>query len=336
MEDALLAGGNEDALHAGGNVEHTVQEDETFAHGADVQTRSPLKKVAVYLVIAYAWTFIFGWIFVAYQKEPALRHNIFAFLGVAAFGPTGSAFVTQYWLDGGVNGMKKLIRRCHPKLIPRAWVLGCVFLFPALLCTLSAFYVWFGGPPPETKQVGAFFTTMAMSIPVGSMGEEFGWRGMMLPDVQDLLDEFVWRRTAGSQLEDGAARQKAPQWRWSPIVASAIIGVFWGCWHLPSFFVDQLRQSHVHFAQFVLQSILYAVFFTWQSNCTSASILAAWIMHASINTTGGLNPWGDVEYPSFLAMPNSLWTLMLLMYCLALVWVVGPQLGRKPCDLLNP
>ena len=281
-----------------------------------------MKKLCVFVAMAFGWTWVFGWPVVAYQHSSAVKDNVIIFLAVGAFGPTISAFATQYIFERK-EGVLNLVRRCHPKLIPRAWVLGCLFLVPTALCVLSALFVWFGGAPPKTKVPGEFFVTAAISIPVGALGEEFGWRGVMLPDAQTLVDE--WRRPR----RPGSAQHPAPKWRWSPVVASIVIGAIWATWHLPSFFVSSLTQSHCNFGQFFLGSIFYSVLYTWQSNSTNGSILAALVMHASINTFGGLNPWGDVEYPDFLAMPNSLFTLELLLICLALVWVVGPELGRE-------
>jgi hypothetical protein len=40
-------------------------------------------------------------------------------------------------------------------------------------------------------------------------------------------------------------------------------------------------------------------------------------------------PWGSRAFPPFWAMPNALQTLVMLVAALALLWCVGPDLGRS-------
>ena len=68
--------------------------------------------------------------------------------------------------------------------------------------------------------------------------------------------------------------------------------------------------------------------YTWQSNGTSGSILAAIILHASINTFSELDPWGSEQYPNFLAQPNSWYALEIYVVISLLLWTEGPALGR--------
>jgi membrane protease YdiL (CAAX protease family) len=280
------------------------------------------RRVVCFLVGAYAWTWMFGFPCVAQQDSAVLKDYLMVFLGIGAFGPTISAFVVQYFFDGGRNGVLKLVHRCNPSKIPRTWMIYSFLSMPVMLGFTSAMYVWFGGPPPKQKSLVSFITVFLISFPVGSLGEEFGWRGIMLPDMFAILDR-------------AATKDPNQQWRWSPVVASAIIGVFWAIWHLPAFFVKDLTQSRCNFGQFVIQEMLYSVFYTLCSNHTENSILAAIIMHASINTFGALIPWGDVEYPNFTAMPNSIQTIVMFIGVVLLIFAVGPELGR-PKQIKGP
>ncbi len=82
------------------------------------------------------------------------------------------------------------------------------------LCNLTRLIQRFGGsfPAQRVKTASSFFTTLAISFPVGSLGEEFGWRGVMAPYLNTLLD----RKFGGSRF-----------WKWTPAIQSLITGVFW-------------------------------------------------------------------------------------------------------------
>ena len=276
----------------------------------------------LYLLGAFGWTWIIGWTAVFHQKSTILQNNIWIFLGFAAFGPTISAFATTFIVEGPA-GMKNLLKRCDYKLIPSEWYFLALFGMPVLLGFTCAMYVWFGGNPPRTTPT-SFFISLLLSIPVGSLGEEFGWRGILIPALQDILDSWVLNINRAEKdneieinreyllIESNEIEMPSSQWKWSPLVATFFVGVVWALWHLPSFYIDALSQNHCNFGQFVIQEILYSVFYTWMSNNTSYSILGAIIMHASINSFGGLVPWGTKSFPSFLAMPNSIQTVIML------------------------
>ncbi len=82
------------------------------------------------------------------------------------------------------------------------------------LCNLTRLIQRFGGsfPAQRVKTASSFFTTFAISFPVGSLGEEFGWRGVMAPYLNTLID----RKFGGSRF-----------WKWTPAIQSLITGVFW-------------------------------------------------------------------------------------------------------------
>ena len=114
----------------------------------------------------------------------------------------------------------------------------------------------FGGsfPAQRVKTARSFFMTFAISFPVGSLGEEFGWRGIMAPYLNTLLDQRF-----------GSGKF----WKWTPLLQSLITGVFWAVgalclrsvlcltalqvWHAPVFYVDAASQKKCNFWQFLMQ-----------------------------------------------------------------------------------
>jgi hypothetical protein len=82
------------------------------------------------------------------------------------------------------------------------------------MCCLIQYVRRFGGsfPAHRVKTASSFFSTLAISFPVGSLGEEFGWRGVMAPYINTLLDRRF-----------GISRS----WKWTPLLQSLITGVIW-------------------------------------------------------------------------------------------------------------
>lgn len=114
---------------------------------------------------------------------------------------------------------------------------------------------------------GSFLTVLLFALAVLIMGplpEEIGWRGYLLPALARSVNLLM---------------------------ASIIIAVVWGLWHLPLFFIDgyplseKLAEPLSLFAYFALlfpKSIVY----TWLFYKTRRSILAVVIFHFFINLYG--------------------------------------------------
>ncbi len=96
----------------------------------------------------------------------------------------------------------------------------------------------------------------------GPVGEEFGWRGFALPKLQST---------------------------YGPLVASLVIGVIWGIWHLPTFFAPLGVLSALTTAlgigfilPYTITTIASSIFMTWLYNKTQKSALIAGVVwHAS-------------------------------------------------------
>lgn len=335
-----------------------------------------LRKVWIFLICAFAWTWTFGFIAVGWQNTERQK-DLDALIDVSGASALVFAFVVQYFQDGGWDGCMKLVKRCHPKYIKRAWWVVCFLGMPATYAILNGLYTWFGGPPPEETSLKEWIQNLLIGLLAGFLSE-FGWRGMTLPDAMEVLDYWYWKRygqTEGNdglpipywanksteaehsplarnssskirqshhsmslhpvdeadddEDEEGEEEEKVPQWKLSPIIASTCIGFAWALWHLPLFFVDSRKQADANILQYTFQAMLTAFFYTWQSNNTKNSILGAIIMHASIDSFSAMDPWGGKKDPSFWAQPNSLYTLELIILVGALIWAVGPELGRR-------
>jgi membrane protease YdiL (CAAX protease family) len=115
----------------------------------------------------------------------------------------------------------------------------------------------------------------------GSLGEEIGWRGFLLPELLR---------------------------RMNPIAASITLGVVWGLWHLP---VDLYAGFVAAGPMAVLVRIIYTlpltILFTWFYLRAKGSLLVAMLLHTSLNVMGdlGLSGFENAAMVFFVLMATA-------------------------------
>jgi membrane protease YdiL (CAAX protease family) len=144
-----------------------------------------------------------------------------------------------------------------------------------------------------------------VSTPVQA-GEEIGWRAYALPRL--------------------AARFGLGR-------ASLLLGVIWGCWHLPQFSIPEADTYGQSFGVYVLQVTALSVAFAWLWSRTNGSILLPMLLHAAINNSKDIVPSATAGARSILGLQASLvaWlTVILLWMCAAYFLVRMSRLHRAP------
>ena len=96
------------------------------------------------------------------------------------------------------------------------------------------------------------FSALLQSLLLGPIGEEFGWRGLVLPLLQR---------------------------RFSPFWASIVLGVVWAIWHTPAFLMSGTPQSGWSFGPFFVGLIAITVILTPLFNASRGSLLIAILYH---------------------------------------------------------
>lgn len=131
----------------------------------------------------------------------------------------------------------------------------------------------------------AFFmipVAVIFTIP-NALGEELGWRAFALPRLQK---------------------------RFGGLLASIIIGLFWGFWHIPAWIAWNTSDvSFVPIFLLVISTIPSAIIFTWLFNKTQGSLLVVVLYHASIANKGYFLP----ELPTRTGMVI-LWIIAFLIF----------------------
>ncbi len=79
----------------------------------------------------------------------------------------------------------------------------------------------------------------------------------------------------------------------------------WGLWHLPLHFIAGTTQAAIPVWEYLAQTILLSVLYTWLHNGSRGSVLVASLFHASGNLTGAVIPYwvtGPGRWISFLVL----------------------------------
>ena len=227
----------------------------------------------------FSITFAFSWLL---WLPPLLKSNgwldlpdIVGLPGLLApFGPAVAAFWLT-WRQEGKAGIKALWWRGWRLDFEKKWLVpalllgGIIVLLTALLLQLLGQAIaWEYAIPP------------ALIIPIflliyftNALPEEYGWRGYALDPLQD---------------------------RFQALPASLILGLIWAVWHLPLFFIEGTTQQAIPLYQFILQTMVLAIFYTWLHNNTGGSVFIAALFHATGNVAAAAVPYWTTDWGRWL------------------------------------
>jgi membrane protease YdiL (CAAX protease family) len=222
--------------------------------------------LVVFCLVAYgiSWAWVIPW---AATGHTVLQGDGWPTHFPSLLGPMLAAFAVTAWTSGR-HGIRDLIARMGRWRIGWAWVLavssplGFFFVVLGVMRAVGADvparseFARFSGLPAGLGIAGVAL----MVTVVNGFGEETGWRGFALPQLQR---------------------------RFGPVVASLLIAVFWAAWHVPQFF---LLDSYKDFSVAMLPVFVFgltcgAIVWTWMYNRTG-SILAVAVWHGIYNLTG--------------------------------------------------
>jgi membrane protease YdiL (CAAX protease family) len=138
----------------------------------------------------------------------------------------------------------------------------------------------------------AVLFTLLFTLPY-AIGEELGWRGFALPRLQA---------------------------RHEPLVASVILGLFWGFWHTPAWIAwDSTELALLPLTIMVLSTVVTAILFTWIFNRTGGSLLLVVLFHTSITSKGYFLP----------SLPTLTEEVLLALIALAVVFGGGLTIHKR-------
>ncbi len=208
-------------------------------------------------------------------------------------GPTLAAFLMTA-ITQGKTGVKALWRRFWNRNLSLKWLLVTLLGLEVLrLVTNLVVRAMDGQPYPIINTPNPFWMIVPLFLATfisSGMGEEFGWRGYVLPRLQA---------------------------KWNALTSSIILGILWAAWHIPAFIIPNISPLYQrNFWEWLPMILLFTVICTWIFNNTKGSVLAAALLHASLNT-------------SVVVLPtqSSLWYYygIFLLAVIFIVIVFGPK-----------
>jgi uncharacterized protein len=169
--------------------------------------------------------------------------------------------------------------------------------FPLLFAVSIALDLALGGTTPATIPLMVFISFLS-----GPWSEEFGWRGYALGPLLKRL---------------------------GTIPGSCVLGLVWGVWHLPLYFMAGTWHAQMGFGlggfwTFLVWSIGLSLLITWVYLHTNRSILAALLLHFTANFTSQL----VVPYSDRVDVTRSLLLAIGLAVCV-LVTRKSPMAGPR-------
>jgi len=155
--------------------------------------------------------------------------------------------------------------------------------------------------------VGIYLFVLAWGTVWGGGQEDLGWRGFLLPLLQD---------------------------RYSAFVSSLLVGVAWAGWHLPLFLNPTTTHGGWPLSQqliWIVSILAGSILWTWMYNSTGGSVLAVAVFHAGVNGMGVFHPAdtaamapGGVPDPWLTLLSEVTGALPLVAIALLLVIAYGP------------
>lgn len=268
------------------------------------------RPVVSFVVLAY----VFSWCayapaVIAYAQTASMPPAFLLLSVIGNFGPLVAAVVLTY-LIGGRAALSDLAARLRRWRVAWPWY-AVAFSWEAvhLLATTGVARLITGRFPifPDNYPLVAAPVIFSVIFITAGLAEEVGWRGFALPRLQA---------------------------RWSPLLASCILGLVWALWHLPGTFLPDTAHTGRNAAEwlwYIAGTIAFTVFITWVFNGTRGSVLLTMLLHAASNTTQAYLP-SDIMIAGINVDVVTHWVLVGIV-------IVGAKMWRRsvpPADVSAP
>ncbi|HEV3415555.1 MAG TPA: type II CAAX endopeptidase family protein [Pirellulales bacterium] len=176
---------------------------------------------------------------------------------LAIYAPSLVALSLSYWRHGG-RGALRLIGTLRPRAASIPFYALVLFGWLGVQALALVLQGLADGTPPAWPDFSRWYMApvvlvVTLATNPGPLGEELGWRGYALP-----------RLLSGSR---------------SALSAAVVLGVTWGVWHLPRFFIAASpHEVPMGIIWLLLSTTLLSVMMTWLFRRTNGDVLAAGVL----------------------------------------------------------
>jgi uncharacterized protein len=230
-------------------------------------SRLDVRALVVFFALAYALSWSWA-VPLAATHQVVRRGEGWPTHYPSLLGPAIAAVVVTAWTTGR-PGVRDLLARIVRWRVALRWWLVALSPVAFLGLALIAMVVT-GNALPSMADFGQFSGTPAIGLAgvlllvtfVGALGEETGWRGYALPQLQR---------------------------RFRPLASSLVLALLWFGWHLPQFFVIATYRDFgpLQYVGMFLGLACGSVVLTWLYNRSGGSILLVIVWHGLYNIVGG-------------------------------------------------
>lgn len=156
-------------------------------------------------------------------------------------------------ITDGKKGLKELARRSFQARIGIKWYM----LMIAIIAFGGLTQILLAAISGNSFEFALFIQQLPSFIPliiIGPISEEYGWRGYFLDKLQE---------------------------NFSPIHSAIIVGVVWGLWHLPLFYMTGTSQNvlNIPFISFITSTMATSIIMTYIVNGSMGSVWSAIVFH---------------------------------------------------------
>jgi len=209
--------------------------------------------IPLFIILTYALTLVGGQLFYNpnisdYFAKPLLLILRILFLP-AVVAPLSIAILLSY-LDNKKTGVRNLFKTfCH-KGIPIQWYILAIIIPFIVHLLASLLDLWRGTEflPPFGNASLRTLVSIVIIFLLAGVGEEMGWRGYLLPRLQQ---------------------------KYNSVISSIIAGLVTGFWHLPLFLLRGALHSNHSFLPFLMLSVAFSFMYTWLMDNTGAVLILA-------------------------------------------------------------
>ncbi|MDR0795302.1 MAG: CPBP family intramembrane metalloprotease [Tannerella sp.] len=222
--------------------------------------------------------------------------------------PAFAAFIVV-GISGGKTGILGLLQKVSIKKSSIKWGLASVVI-PVVCCVIAyigIMYTEFGQctMPTFTRSIGIYAICFLATL-FGSYGEEIGWRGFMLPQLNK---------------------------KHSLLMSSVIVGMSWGLWH-----INIGRFGLIAFGLFILGLTCISLLISWLCSKTKNNIFVAIMFHTIMNFCtlllfeNVLSDFSQMQTGAHIAdmhLYTILYGMYLIVFAIPCIFIVKNMSGKK-------